>query len=191
MIPTYTEKHIIKAGYGLPDHFYLVLNNIQLICHTVLRHLPGKRLTCLAEFNGRAVIIKLFFASSLRHRWHAMRDKAGSLKLTEAGLPSPDLIDSDLGWMRSYSYIIYDYIADAKNLTQIWDAGQTDEKKSYLLDLVSLVARMHKAGIYQRDLHFDNFLIQGDRWYIVDGADIGRCLTRTKRYSNLGLLLSD
>lgn len=166
-----------------------------LECKQALRILPGKRMTCYAQWGTKKVVAKLFFDAVCWYR-HGKEDECGVRILTDAGILTPPLLFSgQVKAMKVYA-VIFEYIEGSKNLTELWPMlGDFQQKLSVLKQTMDLLAQQHRQGIIHQDLHFDNFLLKGDRLYQLDGAEViqrflKRPLTITESYRHLSLFLS-
>lgn len=130
-----------------------------------LRLLPGKRLTARGRWRGEAVVAKLFLPRAARE--HAA-ELAGHRALAAAGIDTPALLwqgRTDSGLLA----VVYRQLAGAVPLSAMLDAPQRD---AVLRDCLTLLAAMHTAGLYQSDIHLDNFLWFDGALYVVDNASI-------------------
>lgn len=186
-------SQLMQADYQLPETFSLQLPNVTFQVERVLRHLPGKRLTCVAVVDEHRVVLKLFYARFKRHALHAKQDRQGTAKLQLANLPTPACLQQSISFKQSYSYLLYDYVSNAESLQTQW-LQSPENRESDLSRLLALLIMMHDAGLYQHDFHFENFIIQDENWFIVDGADIegqvGKPLSLTKRFANMAMMLA-
>jgi len=164
-----------------------------LIVNKVLRLVPGKRLVAKSTWRGHEVIAKLFFQ---KHHWerHFKRECAGLRLTNEAKLLTPKLLGQGNLATGNGSCIITEDLVDALPLGELTaEAGQLPDK---LMDqMLKLVAQCHDFGIWQQDIHLDNFLCSANQLYIIDAAEIRHSKTRTPldhkaRMDNLALLFS-
>jgi tRNA A-37 threonylcarbamoyl transferase component Bud32 len=88
--------------------------------------------------------------------------------------------------------------ADAESLASAW-AGVENlpvgavAAIAVLSPALAMLARMHRAGLVQEDLHLGNFLRAADALLVIDGdsvKDFGRPLTAAEAANNLGMLLA-
>ena len=156
-----------------------------LHCEQLLRLLPGKRGVFKARYRDQLVLAKVFLASAARQ---VEREHAGYERLTIAQQPTPKLIASvsfDGG-----TALIFEFLIDAQPLFREDVVPSARELKCLLDRLQS----MYSAGVYHDDLHWGNFLLQGDIAFVIDaGAVLGdppRPLTPAQASENLGLLIA-
>lgn len=172
------------AGYGLGGvpPFSLNVDGELLVMEQVLRHLPGKRLAVRARWQGETVFAKLFFSAD---QHGAAREVARQEALCKANLPTPE----SLG--------LYSVDGGVLILNR-WCEGVTGSEamrggaEEVVVSVLSTVFDLYEAGWFQRDLHLDNFLYDGNKVWIIDAGEIVslpssyRC--QSTIIDNLGLL---
>lgn len=160
----------------------------------VLRFLPGKRLVVDGHYREQRVLAKVFFAPAWRR--HSRREASGVEALVEAGLPTPRLFgSSDLAG--GAAVLLFEFVEGAASLAECWQAlrASPDDQAAWglLTPVLFLLARMHRAGIWQADLHLGNFLQAGDCLLLIDGDAIrvaAAPLTARLASRNLALLVA-
>ena len=167
----------------------------ELVCEQSLRHLAGKRLTCRGTWNDHKVLIKLFLHPQSAER-HWQREKQGVSLLIDNQLNTPALLFSG-ALDDATPVLIFDYLPAAQTALEQWESFDTDQQRLHFLKkLMETVAQQHQCGIWQNDLHLENFLISDEVIYSIDGDDIQQQgqeedgLSRAKRRDNLALLLA-
>ncbi len=163
-----------------------------LECTKLLRCVPHKRIACLGLWRGRQVFAKIFFDPH-RAEVHATREQVGVRALMASGLRTPALLFDGTAELDSVRVLLFEYLSNASAGQEYWETTSEVGKRQFMLTLVNLVADHHQAGIMQRDLHLDNFLITADTIYTLDGADVAvsqRKIDKVKGLENLGLLLA-
>lgn len=186
----------LRAADGSPDlPFLLELADGGLLhIERVLRFLPGKRLVVDGRCRERRVLAKVFFAPAWRR--HARREAAGVRALADAGLPTPAMLGS-YELAGGGAVILFEYVEGAVSLAERWQALRPSPADAaahdFLAPVLRLLAHMHRAGIWQADLHLGNFLQAGDRLLLVDGDAIrvaAAPLTAKLASRNLALLVA-
>lgn len=173
----------LSADINVPD---------PLECSTLYRCIPQKRVACLGRWRDRLVFAKIFL-DRRRAGIHAAREQRGCELLKVARVASPTLLFHTKIEAAEIQVLLFEHVPNGTNGETLWNAAPHTNKKLILLQLVSLIAGHHKAGIVQRDLHLDNFLFAYDTIYTLDAADIvGKRQTPTskKGLDNLALLLA-
>lgn len=158
----------------------------RLVCEQILRLLPGRRVVCRARQGDQAVLIKLFMGKGCQRE--ANEDAAGVEALMSAGISTPPLLYRDTVSGKGYPVLVFEFLPDAQ---QFWQAWRDPNAKENLLDqLISMVAQQHQAGLWQRDFHLRNYLVdQQGQLQAIDGGDyaVGKVSHRTTLH-NLGML---
>ena len=142
-------------------------------CQAVLRRLPGRRLVLLARpVSARAAgspaaglparILKLFFGRA--HRRYFERERRGLAWLAAAGMPVAGIC----GEVRAHdlSGLIIEYLHGAQDVPA--------HDQAALERVAALLGRMHAAGLWQADLHLENFLLCDGDLYAIDGDAVKR-----------------
>ena len=169
--------------------------NIELTCSRILRILPGKRLVCSGEYNGQDVVVK-FFLDSRRAEKHCAREEKGMRALKEAGIKTSSLQFKGFLKPGGQPVLVFRMIDRAIDFTEAWKHVRSDNRRSELLmQIVSIIADQHEAGLIHDDLHMGNFLLAGNDIYTIDGDAInvrhkGKALSEVKSLANLGLFFA-
>lgn len=157
-----------------------------------LRVLPGTREVSEASWRGRDVVLKVF-----HHRWkarcHYRRELRGLRRLAELGFRAPVLLLSGRTKERHWA-VVTEKIDDAVTGLEVWRQAETIQQKMDLLCLIAAeLARHHRKGVTQADLHIGNFMLRGDAVFSLDVAQMsfrGRPLGRRASIEDLAKLLS-
>lgn len=173
------------------------LNGNKLDLLQWLRVLPDQRYVARAQWKGRTVLAKMFVGS--RAQRHFQRELTGAQNLSESGLPTPKLLASDYdhafgGWL------LFEYLDAAESLEQRWQQVAhlpllAAEQRNVLQDALGCIARMHQQGVWQSDLHLDNFLLHQGELYVIDGGGVeqqqaGKLLTAEQAQHNLAVFVA-
>ena len=162
-----------------------------LQCDKLLRELPGKRQVFSGDWGAHQVVAKLYSGARARRHWH--REKRGSEALRQAEISSPDILYA--GNLKDGRFLlIYQALPAAITALDHWQKCDNNAQRLTLLQqLIELVAKIHKAGLIQTDIHLNNFLLSHGTLYAIDGDGI-RCypaLLHTRLYrKNLAMLLA-
>ena len=179
---TVDPKGLIKLGraveapfrMGVTIHEDSVTNNsASLVCKRIFRLLPGKRIVALAEFKGKEVLVKMFLGRMASR--NKDRELVGVRHIADADVRTPTLLwqgKSDCGHCE---VLAFEYLPDALSLFDRWrDASGDDERVDILTRAMILIARLHKKGVVQEDIHLANFLLSGGRLFTIDGGGISK-----------------
>ncbi len=142
-----------------------------LTCDEWLRVVQGKRKVGTGTWQGRPVVAKLF-TDPRRAQRNLERELAGARALSAAGLPAPDIEHSTL--VDGLGVLILRRIEPAEQAT--------------ILQAVTALGTLHRAGLIHTDLHLGNFLSGADGTvYFLDWNGI---LPGSAGLDNLGALLA-
>lgn len=146
----------------------------ELVMQQWLRVLPGQRYVGRGTWQGRSVLAKLFVGSKAQR--HFQRELSGVQHLAQQQLPTPQLLACDYdaafgGW------ILFEFLEGAISLEQQWQRVAAlpllaTEQQQVLGQALRCIAAMHNQGLYQHDIHLDNFLQHASQLYVIDGGGI-------------------
>lgn len=130
-----------------------------------LRLLPGKRATLAATWRKRKVIAKVFLPLAAKEQ---AAEISGYKALSGADIPTPELLWSGV-LDNGLPAVIYHRLEGVESLA----SGLAGSKReAFLAASFELLSRMHRAGLWQADIHFDNFLLAGGSLHVIDNATI-------------------
>lgn len=189
-------KHLQGRSPSLP-HTLSLLNGKKLELLQWLRVLPDQRYVAKARWQGRNVLAKLFVGSKAQR--HFQRELSGAQQLAQQGLPTPELLASDFdaafgGW------VLFEYLENATSLEQQWQQVAdlpllAQEQQAVLHQALQCIAQMHHKGLWQADIHLDNFMRQDGQLLVIDGGGIateqpGQPLKQSTALQNLGVFFA-
>jgi tRNA A-37 threonylcarbamoyl transferase component Bud32 len=199
-VPLLSDKNATAAElshirHGSPP-FSLLLDGIysstaQLHCMDIIRVLPGKRVVCRGEWRGQAVFAKLYLAGN-RH-WRS--ELTGLTALHAAGIPAPRIVHSGTADDGAVHVVLLQPVSPAVTFEVAWQQARDDSARTDLLEQAArTIADHHRAGLEQRDIHLDNFLLSDGCLYTIDAGGIlvsGHAeLSCRRSRDNLALFLS-
>lgn len=153
-----------------------------------LRHLAGKRLTCLALWQSRAVIAKFFYG--VRAQQHAAKESVVLKALIKKGIRTPTLLC--VYEQADCTVLLIEYIEDATSLADWLKRGPDQSAfEKVILETTALMFECHRAFFEIRDPHLDNFLTSKGNVYIIDAGDITQLsqpLNKENSLQNIALL---
>lgn len=161
-----------------------------LTCTAILRLVPQSRCVYDALWNDRPVILKLFL-HRFKSRYHLKREWRGLKLLQSIKLSAPVPLfygkTTDGKWA-----LVTEKIADSQTAVEAL-AGATDStgKFNVLLLLAAELARHHRSGVFQKDLHLGNFLLKAGNVFTLDPAKmtfLARQIPGNKSFSQLAAL---
>jgi len=166
-----------RKGRALPTPFRLVLNTAgerrELICSTILRNLPGKRLVCSGTWGRQQpVVAKIFIDASGAER-HYQQELKGITALKAAQIPTPALLFQGTLADGLAPLLLFQKMEGFETLTErLATVASTDGRIETIRPVIEAIARLHAAGLRQRDIHPGNFLLSANDVMIIDGDDI-------------------
>lgn len=170
-----------------------LLDGSLLVLEKSLRLVPKKRLVAFGQWQGKAIVAKLFFAP-----WHAKRnmekDQAGSQTLKEKHIPTPLLYYHGTSRDKRIYVLLFERLFGAMTFEELWRKDPCVQNQLPLLHTVIIeLATQHVYGAFQRDLHFKNFLVSKNGVFTLDGASIEavpQLLPKLASIDNLALFFS-
>ena len=168
-----------------------------LILRQMLRVLPGKRVVGRAEWQGAAVLAKLFVGAASERHWR--REKTGIDALLAASISSPELLLAE-ALPAGGHVLLTAFIDGAQSIADRWQplailpAGDP-QAIEILAPAFAMLGRLHAQGLVQEDLHLGNFLLRDGRVHVIDGDGVralspGQPLPIAAAEANLALLCS-
>jgi len=143
-----------------------------LVLEQLIRILPGKRLVALTEWQGKPAIAKLFFQPRSWQR-HLQRELEGLNLLAGAGLNIPVQFAKAKTEDGHGAVLISQYLGQARSLDQLSQQADTDGQYLETVGVVlQAIGDCHKKGIWQQDIHPDNFLLEQGNVFCIDGASV-------------------
>mgnify|MGYP000214471752 FL=1 len=160
-------------------------------CSKTTRCLPGKRISCIGQWQGETVFAKFFIAPN-RAKIHWQKELKGFQRLGEQKILAPKMLHSGKHQQDEIYFILYEFIENATDLKPVWENAKPPQQLSLLKQLINTIAEHHKQGLIQQDLHLNNFLIANHQFYTLDGADITAidCNDKQIAFNNLALLFA-
>jgi tRNA A-37 threonylcarbamoyl transferase component Bud32 len=195
----YDTETLRVSGRTLPTPFQLTLDTSgeqrALTCTAILRHLPGKRLVCRGVWHQRQpVVAKIFLAASGAKR-HYQRELLGIEALRSAEIATPAILFKGTLADGKAPLLLFQEMQGYQNLAErLATLDTVDDRLAVMRPVVQLIARLHAAGLGQRDIHPGNFLLSGNEVMVIDGDDIegnGRQpLSQRQSFSNIALFFA-
>jgi len=162
-----------------------------LTCTSLLREIPRTRQVYEGLLDSQAVIIKVFLHKirawpHLRREWR----KLNLLQQRQLNCPK-GLLWGRTGQNRHW-VLVTEKIPNAETALELFNnARRPDEKLKLLISIAAKLAKQHKKGVLQKDLHIGNFLLADNRIFALDVAQMhfsSQPLPRKKSISQLAML---
>lgn len=161
----------LSYGGQVPFTMKTDIDAQSLVCTKILRIIPGKRVVCKAMLQDMDVIAK-FFLDPVHSNRHIKREVQGLKALGVAGIPTPRII-AELTIANSITVLVTEYLSNTQSPHILLKPPyRTNNSKEVLKQFFTLIAKLHKAGLAQNDLHLDNFLLKDDVLYAIDAANL-------------------
>lgn len=133
-----------------------------LTIESVLRHLPGRRLAVKALWQGRVVFAKIFLTADTGV---VEKEIACIQSLMAAQIATPSLLAHEL--FSQGGVILCEWCEGLSG-----EDALRENAEEALPELMASVFSLYDAGLYQRDLHLNNFILFENRFLIIDAGDI-------------------
>jgi len=194
---SYTVKTLRREGRELKLPFALALRGSEdvLRCERLLKIVPKRRCVLSGSWGNKSVLVKLFYRPLHVNR-HLRREITGSRALSKAGVTTPELLYAGKTQNTSAGVLLFEYLHPIHLLLNVWNTMEDPQEKRVLFRrLTGIIAKMHLAGLKQRDLHLNNFFIHKDKIYAIDAAQVkrnrtGDPLRKKESLANLALLFA-
>jgi tRNA A-37 threonylcarbamoyl transferase component Bud32 len=195
----YDTETLRASGRTLPTPFQLMLDTSgeqrALTCTAILRHLPGKRLVCRGIWHQRQPVVAKIFLSASGAKRHYQRELQGIEALESAEIPTPAILFKGTLADGQAPLLLFQEMQGYQNLAErLATLNTVDDRLAAMQPVVQLIARLHAAGLGQRDIHPGNFLLSGNDVMVIDGDDIednGRQpLSQRQSFSNIALFFA-
>ena len=160
-------------------------------CQQSLRTIPRRRTVFAGSWQERPVILKRF--EDLFSWYRCGREKRGLERLLARGLVAPKVLLTGKDGSGHHVLVIEKIENAVDVLTAVQSAASEDAAREILLAAFRYVARMHQAGVVQKDLHLGNFLIAGSAVYAIDPACMrfsGKPISLVQSHRQLAILFA-
>ncbi len=168
-----TGEDLLAVKFIFSSSFQVNLaDGDSLFVKQVVRFAPNQRLIAFGTWQGKPVAAKLFF-----HPKHAKRymeqEKAGIKLLQENQISTPALYYQGMSQDGKVYVLLFEKIANAKTLDEIWrNRTSVGSVLPLLQSVITEVAGQHILGALQQDINLKNFLLTENTIYTLDGTQI-------------------
>ena len=187
----FTPPGVAAVGYDLTPPFVVDVSldpvgdlsaqrQTELRFITVARVLPGRRVSGLAEHEGRTVFAKLFYGKRALHYWQ--RELRGARRMAHAQITTPGLLAQGASADGSGFVVFYEALEDVHNLR--------DDDIEDVLAATQILARLHDANLIQSDVHIFNFLRCLGNYFAIDADGIRSAYLPRQHFRNLAMFLA-
>ncbi len=160
-----------------------------LACEHLLRVLPHRRWVVRGTWHAQAVVAKIF--SGQHAARYAARDAKGAQLFAQAGIATPALLWRGQSHDATAIVLIYAAIDAAESAESAYQRRCMEQKQALMTQLSRVLAQQHMAQLRQTDLHLDNFLIQQNKVWSIDGDGVQhQTISKSCAYRDLARLIS-
>ena len=152
-------------------------------CEDVLQVHPEQQIVMRGRWRGQQAVAKLYFGRRA-HRY-CRRVKQGARLLDEAGIAAPKLLGIVASADGFSVLLVFEYLEGQTAVT----AAAAGYGMQYRAAREAMQV-LHEANLVHQDPHFGNFLVHGERAWLLDIEGIKRKRSRRARRSNLALFLA-
>ena len=170
------------------------MGDLEAVCLSRLRHLPGRRSVWKARCEGVDILLKLYDLHPKQER-DAGEEWRNAVALQALGLDIPEPLffaKTDDGLLAVAMAFIPDGVTLDEALTTV--ESESEVQKGMFNQLVSLHSKQHACGCYQRDDHLGNYLWSSGKLWMLDA---GSCfmsegaLAEGDRVKNMAMLAAN
>ena len=174
------------------NNSYLLDNGQEVVCLEVVRSLPGRRLVFLGEYAGAKVFVKMYLDPQRGPR-HWQRELDGLKAFQQGAIPTADLLYAGRSADRGWPVIVLAELTGMQSAKHAWSEADTECREQIVKRMAVLLARHHRSGLCQTDLHLGNFLLSDQEIFSLDGAGVTVSngeLDRESSLQNLALFIA-
>ncbi len=187
-----SDLQSIQFNFDSPFRLKL-LDGDEIAIEKVVRIMPKRRLVAFGVWQGKPVVVKLFFDA--KRAYHHVEKELNGIDLLKTNkIPSPTLYYQTYTEDKQTHVLILERIFHADSLDTLWQERQSIEVILPLLQAVIIeIATQHVLGVVQHDMHLKNFLVTDKVIYTLDGGQIElfpHLLPKKTSMQNLALFLA-
>ena len=176
---TLTCANLVSMGRHVPVPFNLAVTHDTgqetLNIDAILRIIPGRRLIGVSTWRGKPVIVKLFYQPQ-RWKRHLLRDINGINQLRQRHIRTPAILHQTNTSDQRGAVLIIDYLQQGASLGSLFEAADehsnAEQRDSIMQLALSAIGQCHRAGLWQNDMHLDNFMLDNEQVFLLDGGTV-------------------
>ena len=187
---------LAKAGRKPDLPLTVSLDDSAIVIEQLLRTLPGQRYVGKGSWQGQTVLAKIFVGVKSQKRY--LRELDGVSLLARQAIMTPTLLAQDVS--SEGGYVLFEFLDNSQTLDQQWQKIVSEpllsiNQQNILRQALKAIAELHLKGMWQKDLHLDNLLIQDNCLYWIDGDGIevekaGVAISQDKVEANLAVFFA-
>lgn len=142
-----------------------------LLCTGLLRVIPGRREVYEAQWSQREMIIKVF-SSKFSSKRHLRREWESLVNAAARNLNVPEPLFYGRTETGAWAVVVEKITESTTALAEFERLQDSSEIIDLLIPIGRELAKHHIKGVIQKDLHLGNFLLQNDKVYLLDAAQM-------------------
>lgn len=190
MSSLFSSQDLIDAGRQLevPFKVSLLLNGKTETaeCTQLLRLVPGRRVVVELLIGNTTYLGKIFVGTERTK--YCQREQSGIQALQNAGILTAKLEGQGCLADHGAEVLLLEFLLQVQHLSELLASQQPDALRQ-LETAVSVMATLHDSGLLHKDCHLDNFLVNEQGLYLIDGDAVEQttALTQAGALENLAL----
>jgi tRNA A-37 threonylcarbamoyl transferase component Bud32 len=165
-------QQLKNIGRDSSQSFYLKVLGEKLVCHKILRILPGKRIVVEGDWKGKKVVGKLFFSDHAER--HIKREGGGFALLQAAKVLTPKILYQGKSSVPNLFLLLFEFVEKKHAMDEIWLGDDEKQLRELVFNMQELILQQHKNGLYHIDLHPQNFISSQNGLFLIDVSDVRR-----------------
>lgn len=184
------SQALIAAGRQLEVPFEVQLKLAGEIhtaqCVELLRLVPARRVVVKMLIGEKTYLAKIFLGAEGEK--YCQREQAGIQALQAADINTAQLEGHGCLEDSGAQVLLLEYLPQVQHLSERLVSSQLDAE-TQLKAVIAMIAKMHDRGLVHKDCHLDNFLLNEQGLYLIDGDAVEQssALSQTDALNNLAL----
>ncbi|MEH6357805.1 MAG: lipopolysaccharide kinase InaA family protein [Pseudomonadales bacterium] len=184
------SQALIAAGRQLGAPFEVQLKlagEVQTArCVELLRLVPGRRVVVKLLLGEKTYLGKIFLGSDGKK--YCQRERKGIEALEGAGISTAQFEGHGCLQDNGAEILLLEYLPQVQHLSECLALSPADAK-TQLEAVIKMITMMHGKGLVHKDCHLDNFLVNEQGLYLIDGDAVEQssALSQRDALDNLAL----
>jgi len=174
---SFSSQALASAGRQLETPFEVQLNlsgeTKTARCTQLLRLVPGRRVVVKIHIGDRVYLGKIFLGSERTK--YCQRELIGIQALQSANISTAKLEGQGCLSDNEAEVLLLEYLPEVQHLSELLASQQSDAPRQ-LEAAVAMMAMMHDKGLQHKDCHLNNFLVNEQGLYLIDGDAVERAV---------------
>lgn len=189
---THSVIDVIEQGMFSTCHVTLNMpgaGECRYQCTKSFRLLPGRRLTALASCENKQYVVKIF-SNTQRAQAEFSMELTGYDLLQARSYVLPERLYHGAA-NEGVNIIVYQYVSQSRTLSDVFKGSDSQGAgRKHLMQLIELVARLHKDGLIHEDPHLENFLVKDKDITVLDYGAVRQVQNEHLHSLNLALFVA-